>query len=289
MKQRIKVYEGAVEPLFEPPSVPTDQQLTEMLEPVNDPLNPSDSTEVGKENLWYGNYSREAVNQFGLSVLLYGESGSGKTTFASTFPKPIFFDLDGGLASIAHKNPMRYPRSSKRVVTRYSEITKFFTLITTELQKPEPGFKTIVVDSLNELQEVTMNHVLQDYPTNRQYDDNPTLADYGKALRDFIRIVQSFKQLPCNVVFIASSAPRQYEDEQTFPLFVGKQTLLKVAKAVDMVGYCFSEYAENRQEVRYKVNFVNTPRHLGKNRLQLPARDFPTDYTKIFSSERIES
>ena len=31
-----------------------------------------------------------------LSAAVYGKSGTGKTTFGASFPKPFFLDIDGG-------------------------------------------------------------------------------------------------------------------------------------------------------------------------------------------------
>ena len=39
-----------------------------------------------------------------LKVLVYGESGTGKTLFAGTFPKPLFFDFDGGMLTLRGKD-----------------------------------------------------------------------------------------------------------------------------------------------------------------------------------------
>ena len=35
-----------------------------------------------------------------LSAAVYGKSGTGKTTFGASFPKPFFLDIDGGLLSV---------------------------------------------------------------------------------------------------------------------------------------------------------------------------------------------
>jgi hypothetical protein len=36
-----------------------------------------------------------------LTILLYGPPGAGKTTFATSFPRPLVLDFDGGLRSVA--------------------------------------------------------------------------------------------------------------------------------------------------------------------------------------------
>lgn len=40
-----------------------------------------------------------------IKAVIYGASGTGKTTFGGSCPKPIFISAEGGLLSIAHLNP----------------------------------------------------------------------------------------------------------------------------------------------------------------------------------------
>ena len=40
-----------------------------------------------------------SIEDLRLKVLVYGKSGTGKTTFACSFPKPYVFDFDNGMLS----------------------------------------------------------------------------------------------------------------------------------------------------------------------------------------------
>lgn len=68
-------------------------------------------------------------------VLIYGNSGVGKSTLASQFPKPLFLDLEGGL---------NYMDVDRTPLIKDSET--FYKLLL-EISKEKPDYKTIVIDS----------------------------------------------------------------------------------------------------------------------------------------------
>src|SRR5688572_12928201 len=112
-----------------------------------------------------------------LKLLAYGVSGSGKSTLAASFPKPIFLDLEGGMLSVRKFKPMRFPKDPKESVKSYVQVVQFFNLVKS---MENPPFETIVIDSLNELQLLIAQYMLEKYSNvRRQYGDQLTLADYG--------------------------------------------------------------------------------------------------------------
>jgi len=85
--------------------------------------------------------------------LLYGQSGSGKTRFAGTFPKPVFFadSTEAGWSTLSGMDPKKdfFEPNVYPIVEPISSAQEMTTL----LGKYEPYFKskkyrTLVVDSL---------------------------------------------------------------------------------------------------------------------------------------------
>lgn len=218
-------------------------------------------------------------------VLLYGTSGTGKTVLASTFPKPLFIDMEGGMASIAGKKPLRYPANPKLVVDTVKELRKAYTVCKAALEAGDAPFETIVLDSLSEMQELVMLDVLGTFQANRIYDDQPTQTDYGKANRDTIKIIRSFLRLPCHIVFTNVIAHKEYEDDQVGPSFVGKQVGPAVERLVDAIGYTFTVLGDNKEDVKFMVSFANTPEHVGKDRLGVGTKNKPNDFNAIFRTK----
>ena len=189
-----------------------------------------------------------------VKFLVYGESGVGKTVFASTWPNPVFLDIDKGMASV------------NREVHRIS-IDSWDDLVeaTDFLANEEHPFKTVVLDSLNELQYLSMRNVIQSFPSiRRSYDSLASISDYGKMLDDFDKIVRFIKSMDTNVVFIAQVAQREFETDPVQPQFTGKSTARNISRMMDIVGYLdkrdSAEGAKTRLMIFDAVNYVSKDR-----------------------------
>jgi hypothetical protein len=223
-----------------------------------------------------------------IKILLYGLSGMGKTTMAATFPKPIFLDLEGGMLSVRKYSPYRYPADHNKDIRRYEEVVDFYEMVRT---RKNPPFETIVIDSLNELQLLVAQYVVKKYSkVKRQYDDQLTLADYGKANRDFSKVVRLFLKLPFHVVFTAASTQKQFGDDTDVmisPKFVGAQVGPDIQRMMDMIGYCFSRPTPNGSGEHY-VSFRMTPKYLAKDRLGIAKQDIPNSFEALMSNTKGE-
>lgn len=179
---------------------------------------------VGLENqfeVMEGKFNPDQVK-----FLVYGESGAGKTVFASTWPTPVFLDIDKGMASV------------RRTVHRV-DIDSWETLMESMdwIESGNHPFKSVVLDSLNELQYLSMRSIIARYPIRRPYDSLPALADYGKMLDDFEKRVRALRSLPLNIILIAQVAPRAYDTDPVQPQLTGKQTARTLSRMMDVIGY----------------------------------------------------
>lgn len=227
------------------------------------------------------------INAKRFKVLLYGVAGTGKTTMAATFPKPLFLDLEGGMLSTRRVGPvLRYPRDPNEDIKTYPQVVEFYNAVVAE---KNPQFETIVIDSLNELQLLVTSYVVGKFrKVTRQYDDQMTLADYGKANRDFAKVVRLFLKLPYHVVFTAASSQKEIGDEGTVqiaPKFVGKQVGPDVQRMMDMIGYCFAKRMSNGTSEHY-VSFRMTAEYLAKDRVGIVQQDIPNNFDAMMSNTR---
>jgi hypothetical protein len=216
-------------------------------------------------------------------MMLYGVSGSGKTTMAASFPKPLFLDMEGGMLSTRRiKSVMRFPRDPKEDIRSYAQVVEFYNLV--RLAK-NPPFETIVLDSLNELQLLVTQHVVGKFSgVKRQYDDQMTLADYGKANRDFSKVIRLFLKLPYHIVLTAASLQKEGGEEDVLiaPKFVGKQVGPDVQRMMDMIGYCHMKRMSDGGSQHY-VSFQMTDKYLAKDRLGIAARDIPNNFDALMN------
>jgi len=231
----------------------------------------------------FSTWDEATAQTAGKKLLLYGASGTGKSWCGATFPRPIFIDLEGGMKSVRKFKPLRIPKDPNRKIETYREMVIALRLVKKMLLEPNCPFDTVVIDSLNEMQDLVMEHVLTDYSdeANRKYSDQPTQGDYGKALRDFMAVYRLILKFPCNVVF-TSVGVTSNETEQLIPSFVGKKTAENVLRLVDAVGYCYTTLDAETQPI-HVISFANTPHHTGKDRLGIGFKPVPNNYRSIFN------
>lgn len=161
-------------------------------------------------------------------MLVYGESGSGKTRFAATWPACVFADADDGMASVDNPNVYRIPINS------WDDLVQTYEY----LKRPGHPFKTIVLDSLNELQKLALGSIIAEYTAiHRSYGDLPGLSDYGKLMDMFDKQMRDFKSLYMNVIFICQVAARDSDIEQIKPQLIGKNTAREMVRMVDEVAF----------------------------------------------------
>ncbi len=138
-----------------------------------------------------------------INLIVYGESGVGKTRFAgsaSVVPElaPVLFvDVEGGELTLAHS----YPQAKVVRIKTWQELQNIYD----ELFRGEHGYKTIVIDSLTELQKFNMYGIMEDLlvaePTRDP--DIPGMREWGKSTEQIRKFVRAFRDLPINTVFTA--------------------------------------------------------------------------------------
>jgi len=224
----------------------------------------------------FGLWSADLAEKKGLKVLLYGASGAGKTRMCATFPKPLFLDLESGLRTTFQVKPvLRYPANPKEEVESLEQVKEFYSLVK---KTKNPTFETIVVDSLNELQVLVTRNVIGKFKeANRQYEDQMTQADYGKANRDFLSIIRLFLKLPYHIVFTAVETPREYPEQQVYPKFVGKQIGPDLQRIMEMIGYCHVVRGKDGTSQHF-VSFKMSPTYIAKDRMGIVEKDIPNDF-----------
>lgn len=139
----------------------------------------------------------------GIKVVLYGQSGSGKTTTWATFPGPILAIICSGgnrpgeLLSI---NTKEYQGKVSQVAIE--ESNEVFELVkhVAETEK----YKTIVLDHATGIQDLVLKEILglEEIPVQKTWG-MATQQDYGTCTIRTKDILRSIFNLRCNVVVVA--------------------------------------------------------------------------------------
>ena len=151
-----------------------------------------------------------------LKVLVYGNSGSGKTCYAAGFPTPILYlDFDGKVDSAAnyYAKDARLEEIEVRDLSKKMSsdpIEELIAIIDKELIPQEKAgamkYKTIVLDSLTTFSSLCLSHIMRTNPgvkrTVSKQGAQACLQDYGILKREFEKLIPGLLSLPCNIVML---------------------------------------------------------------------------------------
>lgn len=174
-----------------------------------------------------------------LAALFYGKAGTGKTTIAATFPKPLLhLDIrEKGTDSIS---------DLKDVDTLSIDSWDAFESIYWYLVSPENKYKTVVIDAVSQLQDFALLAALEE---NGKDESAPiSKRDFGVAagrLKTWIVNYRDLVDQGINVVFLAHDRSTDTEDGEDGELTpsIGPRMMPSVASvltaAVKIIGNTF--------------------------------------------------
>ena len=165
------------------------------------------------------------VNELKLKVLAYGKSGTGKTTFACTFPSVYVFDWDNGMLS---------QRGRSIDYDTYNS-WKAFDFKLSEFERKCP-YETLVIDSITTMQEYAMKEILE---VNRRKE--PTLHEWGRLINWLQDVFLRMTKMAHHIVVIAHEQVIQDEitsEVLVLPLIVGKKLPAQLPLWFDEVYRC---------------------------------------------------
>jgi hypothetical protein len=204
-----------------------------------------------------------------VKMLVFGESGAGKTTFFGTaqdseFTSPAFLlDIEGG-STVLNDKPLIDVRQSRKMLGEGSvqEIADI-------LHKNPKYYKTFGLDSLTELREIDMAEVML-----AQYNKKPDTTDlyvpspreWGKSGTRVKEVLRYLKDLPCHV--IVTTLLNEDKDDRTGvvtmrPMLPG-QLKGQVPGFFDIVGF-LKATTKNGETIR-TMQFKKTERVMAKDR-----------------------
>jgi hypothetical protein len=145
-------------------------------------------------------------------MLVYGHSGTGKTTFASTFPAPILWLLCSGGSKPGELRSINTPENRTRITPRVIHSSDQLP----ELVEEGKRFKSVVLDHASGLQDLMLKEILglDEIPAQRPIlgDNKRTWGEVAlrgkKAFRDLLN-------LPGHVVVIAQERVFGGEEESS--------------------------------------------------------------------------
>jgi hypothetical protein len=175
----------------------------------------------------------------GMRVLLYGDSGVGKTTIATaitedpSFYPALLIDVDRGLRSIAYRD--YGDRLIGLTLNSVMELREILQQLLLPDDKREPelrGLKTIIIDSLSALRDDAMAEIrANEAKRKRRANEYITqIQDYNQALAIIDSTTAQLRNLGLNMIMTAES--REERDAMNLVSSVSPELNPRLKKAM---------------------------------------------------------
>lgn len=179
-----------------------------------------------------------------LTVTIYGQPGTGKTTLALTAIKPALVDADLG---------------AKRAINRADTIqAKTWEALVKDVESLQFGeYETVVLDSLTMLSEMAYKHVTDVL----KYNPNDPRKWAGPLKRELERLITGLKIKGFDVVVVSHERQVGENDKFFAPEAMGKmkEAILQIS---DAVGYAY--FKDGKRVIDFNQS-SGTPAYYGKN------------------------
>ena len=206
-------------------------------------------------------------------MMIYGEGGVAKTTFASTAPNPIIADCENGAKYFG----LRGIKVNVAQIEKWSDMREFLDYVKNEANKVE----TVVIDPLGELMDKLKKFMVATGDTKLvQKDGNPTMAGWGwlkKTFKDYLKVLRDSGK---NVILIAHIEENKDEDRIVKRPKIETKISDDIVNMVDIVGYMTSIQSEGETK-RIIIVDPGNDKFTAKDRTGQLGKVIEPDFSKI--------
>lgn len=205
-----------------------------------------------------------------LNIMLYGDFGEGKTTFATTFPKPIlFFDIDKRHQTYAGMKDVHYI-VYEDVGKRASAYRDFEEDLRKYQQTEE--YATVIIDSTTTLLDIMKNDILGLRGKGSAATEGLSLPQWGTVTERFRKTFSILKGYDSHS--IAVSHAQMFQDEltgaiKTVTMMVGRKFPQKAPLFFDEIYRCFVEEDRKKKTRSYLIQTRSDRKYPARSSLNL--------------------
>jgi phage nucleotide-binding protein len=211
-----------------------------------------------------------------INMLVYGDSGIGKTVLAGTAPKALFIAIESGVIAAKRQGS----KAKVWPVKTWEDVQRAYIWLR---DNPNHGFEWVVIDSLTDMQEKALRWILDraKADNSNRDEDIPAIQDHQKWQNMFKRFVDQFNDLPVNVLYTALEMKKEDEEanDVVLPLILGKDYGISqaICGKMHVVGRMSKKVlgkGDERKTVR-RILFEALPPYFAKDRYDCLGRFFP--------------
>lgn len=190
--------------------------------------------------LTYKTVSELGTENIHAKILVYGDSGAGKTFLGCTAPNPcVLLTEPNGMLTIAAANP-------QAVVVQANDLQTVHDFMRDAMDgslREATGCDTIVIDSLTELQRMLRDDIMASKGGAGSANVRWTLDDWSTLTDRMRKLLRMIRDLPFHVVAIALAEVNTDENDARYvvPAFQGKKLANEVAGYFSLVAYIYRQ------------------------------------------------
>lgn len=234
-----------------------------------------------------------------LKALVYGKSGTGKTTFGVSAPRPLILLSEGQAVPNIRAAAKRHGTEAEvlfmeslddyRNVIRAlnGDPAKPFVVVDSihgELLRMDPWPESVVIDSLTDACELVSKEIREQSPPRAGKDGLPVDSErYWNVFSDRAqKLIRAFRDAPLNVLFLCLLDDRELGKDDAKVRWVGPQLAMRklpaaVMAAVNVVGVTYRKRATKPDPVTKELPMIYGIQTTGATFMELkpfpPLRD----------------
>ena len=211
-------------------------------------------------------------------MVVYGEGGVGKTTFAATAPRPIIADCENGSKYFG----LRGIAADVALIEKWDDMQEFMQIALTE------DYDTVIIDPIGELMEKLIAYMRNRADSKLvQRDGNPTMTGWGwlkSTMRNFLKTMRDSGK---HIVIVAHVQEKDDDGRVIKRPMVATRLSEELVNLVDIVGYMTTiNDSETGDTKRLIIVDPASDKYVAKDRTGRLGRYIEPDFTKIVDGVR---
>lgn len=171
-----------------------------------------------------------------LNLLVYGDSGVGKTIFGGTAPRALILSTEPG-GTVSAK--IHGSKAKVWHIVTWGDLQTAYEWLR---DNPDHGFDWVILDTVTEMQMKLVYHILgiAVEENDARNPDIPALPDHQEWQNKFLRFIDYFNALPVNVLMLAHAMTVEDEngDEVLLPQLKGGDSWKAIARGLCAKATC---------------------------------------------------